>query len=286
MFHSLFSVYFYGLYLLFQTIECKKKFSNELTNSAFSGMDDDIKQEGVSSSDPPPPKDNYGIMDSKKKPNRLIVDDSLDFDDNSTVHLSEAKMSELNLYAGDTVNVKGKKGKSTVCVAVAAEPGWNMPDSNVRMNKCVRKNLRVRLGDCVTITALSNVPYGNRVHFSPIDDTIEGVTGSLFDVYLKDYFNESFRPVTEGDLFLVRAAMHPVEFKVVACDPSPSCIVVQDTVITCEGDRLVSASLDNTLKIWSLRRNLDELILWSFQNPIQILFILLSLLILYLSYKR
>jgi len=192
--------------------------------------EDPIKQEDDA---PAPPKDNYGIMDSKKKPNRLIVDDQSDMDDNSVIHLSQAKMSELEIYQGDTVNIKGKKGKSTVCVVLEGE---DMPDANVQMNKCVRKNLRVRLGDCVTINSISNVPYGNRVHILPIDDTIEGVTGNLFDVYLKDYFNEAYRPVTEGDLFLVRAAMHPVEFKVVACDPSPSCIVVQDTTITAEGE--------------------------------------------------
>lgn len=29
----------------------------------------------------------------------------------------------------------------------------------------------------------------------PIDDTIEGITGNLFDVYLKPYFLEAYRPV-------------------------------------------------------------------------------------------
>ena len=31
-------------------------------------------------------------------------------------------------------------------------------------------------------------------------------------------------------------AMHPVEFKVVECDPAPYCIVAPDTVIHCEGE--------------------------------------------------
>jgi len=33
------------------------------------------------------------------------------------------------------------------------------------------------------------------VHVLPIDDTIEGITGSLFDAYLKPYFLEAYRPV-------------------------------------------------------------------------------------------
>jgi transitional endoplasmic reticulum ATPase len=78
----------------------------------------------------------------------------------------------------------------------------------------VRKNLRVRLGDVISINACADVPYGKRIHCLPIDDTVEGVTGNLFDVYLKPYFLSAYRPVKKGDLFLVRQAMHPVEFKV------------------------------------------------------------------------
>jgi transitional endoplasmic reticulum ATPase len=100
----------------------------------------------------------------------------------------------------------------------------------------VRKNLRVRLGDVVTVTACADVPYGKRIHVLPMDDTIEGVTGNLFDVYLKPYFLEAYRPVKKGDLFLVRQAMHPVEFKVVETDPPEMCIVAPDTVIHCEGE--------------------------------------------------
>ncbi len=40
----------------------------------------------------------------------------------------------------------------------------------------------------------------------------------------------------KGDLFLVRQAMHPVEFKVVETDPADFCIVAPDTVIHCEGE--------------------------------------------------
>ena len=70
-------------------------------------------------------------------------------------------------------------------------------------SQVVRKNLRVRLGDLVSIAACGDVPYGKRIHVLPVDDTIEGVTGNLFEVYLKPYFLEAYRPVKKGDLFLV-----------------------------------------------------------------------------------
>lgn len=172
------------------------------------------------------------IMDKKKAPNRLVVDDTTN-DDNSVVLLSPKKMEELNLFRGDTVLLKGKKGKDTVCIVLSDD---STDDGNIRMNKVVRKNLRVRLGDIVTINAKEDVPYIKKVHILPIDDTIEGVHGNLFDAYLKPYFLEAYRPLRKGDLFLVRQAMHPVEFKVVEMDPQPYGVVAPDTEIHCEGE--------------------------------------------------
>ena len=168
----------------------------------------------------------------KRSANRLIVDEQTN-DDNSVVSLSLEKMKELQLFRGDTVTIKGKRGKDTVCIVLADE---TCETTNIRMNKVVRKNLRVRLGDVVTVVACQDVPYGKRVHVLPLEDTIEGVSGNLFDVYLKPYFLEAYRPLRKGDLFLVRQAMHPVEFKVVETDPEPFCIVAPDTVIHCEGE--------------------------------------------------
>ncbi|CAF2238349.1 unnamed protein product, partial [Rotaria magnacalcarata] len=46
------------------------------------------------------------ILDKKKRPNRLVIEDSLN-DDNSVVALSQQKMDELQLFRGDTVTLKG-----------------------------------------------------------------------------------------------------------------------------------------------------------------------------------
>jgi len=168
----------------------------------------------------------------KKNPNRLLVDEASN-DDNSVVALSLATMEELQLFRGDTVLLKGKRRKDTVCIVLAddtCEPG------KIRMNKTIRKNLKVRLGDVVSVHQCPDVKYGKRVHILPIDDTIEGITGNLFDVFLKPYFMEAYRPVRKGDLFLVRGGMRAVEFKVVETDPEDYCIVAPDTVIHCEGD--------------------------------------------------
>ena len=59
---------------------------------------------------------------------------------------------------------------------------------------------------------------------------------NLFEVYLKPYFLEAYRPIHKGDIFMVRGGMRGVEFKVIETDPSPYCIVAPDTVIHCEGE--------------------------------------------------
>lgn len=122
--------------------------------------------------------------------------------------------------------------------------------------------------------ACQDVKYGKRIHVLPIDDTIEGISGNLFEVFLKpvrllfvvvlfgapvsacqqavqlrvsvcddvslvvlpQYFMEAYRPVHKGDLFTCKGGMRQVEFKVVETDPEPCCIVAPDTVIHCEGE--------------------------------------------------
>ena len=81
--------------------------------------------------------------------------------------------------------VQGKKRKDTICIALADD---SCDEPKIRMNKVVRSNLRVRLGDVVSVHQCPDVKYGKRVHILPIDDTIEGVTGNLFDAYLKREF--------------------------------------------------------------------------------------------------
>ena len=142
-------------------------------------------------------------------------------------------MERLQLFRGDTVLLKGKKRRDTVCIVLADD---TCAENKIRMNRVVRNNLRVRLSDVVSIHALPNVEYGKRVHVLPIDDTIEGVSGDLFEVFLKPYFLEAYRPLRKGDLFLVRGGMRAVEFKVVETDPAPYCIVAPDTSIHTEGE--------------------------------------------------
>lgn len=171
------------------------------------------------------------ILKQKEKPNRLIVEETIN-DDNSIITLSQKKMDELQLFRADSVIVKGKKRKETVCVVLSDD---TCADDKVRMNRVVRNNLRVRVGDVVLINPCPDIKYGKSITVLPIDDTVEGLTGNLYEAFLKPYFLESYRPVRKGDIFICRN-MRAVEFKVVDTDPSPYCVVVPDTIIRCDGE--------------------------------------------------
>ena len=55
-------------------------------------------------------------------------------------------MDELQLFRGDTVLIKGKRRRETVCIVLSDD---TVGDEKIRINRCVRNNLRVRLGDIV-----------------------------------------------------------------------------------------------------------------------------------------
>jgi len=188
-------------------------------------------------SDPQEPKKDFStaILDRKKAPYKLIVEEATN-DDNSVVMLTAAKMEELKVFKGDTVLLKGKKRKDTVCLALTPEEGDELDDGKIRMNKVVRKNLRVRLGDVIAVHPHSDVPNAERVHILPIDDTIEGITGNLTQTYLIPYFKDCYRPLRKGDTFLVRGGFKSVEFKVVETDPGEYVIVSPNTMIFDEGE--------------------------------------------------
>lgn len=75
-------------------------------------------------------------------------------------------------------------------------------------------NLRVRLGDTVTVSPLPEIKYAKSVHVAPFKDSIDGLSGDIFEVFIKPYFEDSYKPVKLGDMFVARGSMRAVEFKI------------------------------------------------------------------------
>ena len=155
-------------------------------------------------------------------------------------------MAPVSYRRAFTPILSGKKRRDTVLICLSDD---GVEEGRIQLNKVARNNLRVKLGDLVNVHSCLDIKYGKRVHILPFDDSIEGLSGNIFDVYLKPYFLEgefsttcvkpvrsnpllsAYRPVRKGDTFLVRGGMRTVEFKVIETDPAEFCIVAQDTVI-------------------------------------------------------
>jgi transitional endoplasmic reticulum ATPase len=73
----------------------------------------------------------------------------------------------------------------------------------------------------VGIHKLDHIPYGTKVCVLPFADSIEGITGSILEVWLKPYSYQAHRPVKVvlvDDTFIVRGNMRAIEFKVTAVE--------------------------------------------------------------------
>ena len=75
-------------------------------------------------------------------------------DDNSVVALSQAKMDELQLFRGDTVLLKGKKRKETVCIVLADD---TVANDKVKMDGVVAS--RVLSLQVCSITPIHELPH-------------------------------------------------------------------------------------------------------------------------------
>ena len=116
-------------------------------------------------------------------------------------------MENLQLFRGDTIIVRfvhdsapiltktshfssGKKRRDTVLICLSSD---DVEEGRIQVNKVARNNLRVKLGDFVHVHQCLDIKYGKRVHILPFDDSIEGLSGNIFDVYIKPYFLEGKR---------------------------------------------------------------------------------------------
>ena len=185
---------------------------------------------------PPPVKRRVDhstkILEPKKAPNRLLIDEAVN-DENSIVSLHENKMKELKIFSGDPVLLRGKRRHHTLCITVKDN---TLNENQIRMNKCVRNNLRVRLGDTATVLSPEEVPNHKKVHILPYADTLDGITGDIVQSHLIPYFRDAHRPIHKGDTFIVRDNFKPIEFKVMATEATDYGIVAPETILFTEGE--------------------------------------------------
>jgi len=183
----------------------------------------------------------------KKKKNRFIVEDVLEnAGDNSASYINSTDVETLGLFRGDTVLLKGKKKNDTVSIIMSED---SCEAGKIRINKVIRNNIQVKIGDIITLHPFADLKFGKKIHVLPFEDTIKNQDENLFEKYLKPYFLDAYRPIKKGDTFTIQRQENCIEFKVLETDPVDYCIVGPDTVIYCEGSPIKREDLSEINEI-------------------------------------
>ncbi|GMH97730.1 hypothetical protein TrST_g162 [Triparma strigata] len=166
------------------------------------------------------------------------------------IGLTPSAMESLELFEGDTVLLKGKRGKNTVATCslieedVASEAATGSVTDDLKKvslsNDCM-KNIAVRPGDAVQVTPAPDVKFGKAVLILPFEDQNVDPEVDLMEDYLRPYFENKFRSLHKGDSFTISGDSGTIEFCVVEIDTVESdgdeaCVVVEDTSIEYEGE--------------------------------------------------
>ncbi|RWW60964.1 hypothetical protein BHE74_00032005 [Ensete ventricosum] len=229
----------------------------------------------ASSSDPKGKKDySTAILEKKKAPNRLIVDEAVN-DDNSVVSMNPETMEKLQLFRGDTILLKVI---GTQTVRYRAVPpkidrrrsisfvGDRLRDKKGRKRR--GKEEKRRGEEIISRRPCSPVARALERFFSHASRRNVSLRGE------KDQ-GDAYRPVRKGDLFLVRGGMRSVEFKVIETDPAEYCVVAPDTEIFCEGepikredeDRLDEVGYDDVGGVRKQMAQIRELVELPLRHP-------------------
>mmetsp|Transcript_7747 Transcript_7747/g.13959 ORF Transcript_7747/g.13959 Transcript_7747/m.13959 type:complete len:928 (-) Transcript_7747:88-2871(-) len=177
----------------------------------------------------------------------------------TVVGMTESAMESMGIFDGDTVAIKGKRGKKTVAtVAMVSDSDASSlggtssvldKSFNIGMSQDAMKNSGVRSGDAVTVVPAPDVKFGKAVLILPYQDSLEsaGISGAgderIFEEYIRPYFEGKFRTIHRGDSFHIDGPMGLLEFQCVEIDSvevdgDSACVVVDDTTIECDGEAI------------------------------------------------
>lgn len=194
--------------------------------------------------------------DKGKNTMKVYLYNDKDNSGHSVVGMTESSMLELGVFDGDTVSIKGKRGKKTIAtvamvsdsdLASVSTTGQSVLDGalTVGMTADAMKNAGVRAGDAVKVTQAPDVKFGKNVLILPYLDSVDSIDDfedcDLFEDYIRPYFDGKFRTLYRGDSFTIDGPKGLLEFQCVEIDTveldgDTACVVVDDTVIESDGE--------------------------------------------------
>ncbi|KAM0714522.1 hypothetical protein Q7P37_009818 [Cladosporium fusiforme] len=175
-------------------------------------------------------KATAGIFEDNVTSSSMVVGSTTSMD-NSTLAFSSCTRETMGLSHGDLVYVTSNEGKKTMLVSIIDD---GLEDGFVHMNWVARENLGAKLGDTVTVDQCLDARYLKRAVILPMADTFGDLKVSPCDLFLAPYFNGTFRPLRQGDVFTCNVETREPQFRVAEVDPPNGGIVAQNTTISCD----------------------------------------------------
>ena len=93
--------------------------------------------------------------------------------DSSVATVHPKKAEELGLMTGDTVRLKGKRDRETLCVLQVSD---KVGEGAVQLSAVTRSNLRLTLGDSLKMYQCDSVKHGTSIKVLPFSDAMAGLT--------------------------------------------------------------------------------------------------------------
>ena len=141
--------------------------------------------------------------------------------DASLLELDAETFAALEVEAGGTVTLRGRKQRRTACVV--AKDAKLLP-GEARLSSVALAKMRASAGDSLAVVA-DEVPEGERVIILPFESSLDGFDGDAFDEGLRPFLKDNMRPLTVGDILETPCGdgddAHVVKWKVVESEPEP-----------------------------------------------------------------
>ena len=119
-----------------------------------------------------------------------------DTKDYSIAELSPTVLAQMGLEAGDHVQIRGRKQRKVVCIAM---PDEALAEGEVRLSASARANTGLAKDEAGIVSSVT-MEDATRVLLLPFASTIGSYDGDIFDDALKPFLADNDRPLSVGEL--------------------------------------------------------------------------------------
>lgn len=138
-----------------------------------------------------------GDADEEKVGRQRMTVAAAESNDHSLCEMAPAALARMGLEAGDHVQIRGRKQRKVVCIAM---PDDSLTDGEVRLSASARRNTGLAADDAAIVSTAA-LDDASRVLLLPFASSVaEASCEDIFDDALKPFLADNDRPLSVGEL--------------------------------------------------------------------------------------